>query len=105
MATSLDSGLLQKAFCHKILMGGRLPIPVIVADLYNPGASIAGAVGPASIPAVSAPSRMTPFTKLETLCKLPALTRERQQPADRMYVFLGALVVALMLVFLFLKLM
>ncbi len=47
LAPVMDGGCQERATIKKILTGGRVPIPVIVADFYPQGADIPAAVVPA----------------------------------------------------------
>lgn len=60
LAPFLDGGYLHRAICAKILDRGRVPIPVISGNFYNPGAHIEDAVGANQIPEVRDPES-TPF--------------------------------------------
>lgn len=49
-APFLDRGCPHMARIKKILRGGRVPIPVVEADIYRPDAGVEGMVFPADVP-------------------------------------------------------
>lgn len=57
VARHLDAGARHDAGIKKILTGGRSPIVVIVADLYNANANIEGAVTQAEVPSHAGQAR------------------------------------------------
>jgi hypothetical protein len=51
MAALLDSGYLHVASLKDVLVGGRTPIPVVIAELYPAGSDTPGAVSEEQVPA------------------------------------------------------
>jgi hypothetical protein len=60
IAPLLNSGHRHRAYVKKILVGGRVPIPVIIADLFLADCDLSDAVAEHQVPAAQRPLSLAP---------------------------------------------